>query len=191
MDSVNREFYNTFYDHFDKIPFEEVLTKLFLKYITKPNQILEIGSGTGALALWMTQLGHVVTCIEPAEKAAEIARKRGLKVEICNFQDFHSAQKFDSILAISSLIHIPRAEMESQIKKIAGLLNGFVFLSFIEGEGEGYEDPTGVGKERFFAKFSEAELTKMLSTYFSIIETHRIESKRMHQTFLLFVMHNP
>lgn len=77
LDYINQEFYNAYADCFDKIPFEEILTKLVLKYVTKSNcQILEIGSGAGALALWMTILGHNVTCIEPAEKPADIARKK-------------------------------------------------------------------------------------------------------------------
>ena len=191
LDSINKEFYNAYADSFDKIPFEEVLTKLILRYVSEPNsQILEIGSGAGALAFWMTNLGHNVTCIEPAEKPAEIARKKGLNVRVTKFQDFHAGQKFNCILAISSLIHIPRLEIPLQIKKMSESLEkeGFAFVSFIEGEGEGYEDPTAKGKMRYFSKFSEAELKKILSFHFSIVETHKIDVKKMNQSFLLFVL---
>ena len=158
LDYINQEFYNAYADCFDKIPFEEILTKLVLKYVTQSNcQILEIGSGAGALALWMTSLGHNITCIEPAEKPAEIARKKGLKVHTIKLQDFQVEQKFDYVLAISSLIHIPREEIPLQMRKISELLEkeGLAFVSFIEGVGEGYEDPTNKGKMRYFSKFSE------------------------------------
>lgn len=190
-DLINKEFYNLYADHFDKIPFEDVLTKLVLKYVTKPkSQILEIGSGAAALALWMTHLGHHVLCVEPAEKPAEIAKKKGLQVCISRFQDFQIDRKFEYIFAISSLIHIPKLEIPSQIKKISELIKneGVAFISFIEGINESYEDPTGKGKMRYFSKFSEIEITKMLSHNFSVIEVHKIEVKKMNQIFLLFVL---
>jgi 2-polyprenyl-3-methyl-5-hydroxy-6-metoxy-1,4-benzoquinol methylase len=190
-DSINNEFYNVYGDHFDKIPFENVLPELISKYVTKSNsKILEIGSGAGALALWMTNLGHDVTCIEPAEKPAEKAREKKLRVHNIKFQDFQVDQKFDYILAISSLIHIPRLEIPFQIKKMSESLEkeGIAFVSFIEGREEGYEDPTNKGKMRFFSKFLEGELTEILSQYFSIVEIHKLEVKKMNQSFFLFVL---
>jgi 2-polyprenyl-3-methyl-5-hydroxy-6-metoxy-1,4-benzoquinol methylase len=191
LDYINKEFYNSYADCFDKIPFEEVLTKLILRYLTKSNsQILEIGSGAGALALWMTSLGHNVTCIEPAEKPAEIAREKGLKVHPVKFQDFQINQKFNYVFAISSLIHIPRVEIPLEIRKISKLLEkeGLAFVTFIEGTDEGYEDPTNRGKMRYFSKFSETELKEILEPYFSIIEVHKIEVRKMNQLFLLFIL---
>lgn len=196
LDYINQEFYNANADCFDQIPFEEILTKLVLKHVTKSNcQILEIGSGAGALALWMTDLGHNVTCVEPAEKPAEIARKKGLKVHKTRFQDFSVKQKFDCVFAISSLIHVPRVEISLQMRKISELLEkeGWAFVTFIEGEGEGYEDPTNKGKMRYFSKFSETELKEILMVFFSVIEIHKIEVRKMNQSFYLFVLkpHTP
>jgi len=49
---LNNEFYNEYAESFDKIPFEDVLTRLILNYLpTTGCNILEIGSGAGALAL--------------------------------------------------------------------------------------------------------------------------------------------
>ena len=57
IDEMNNEFYNTYTDSFDKIPFDEILLPLALKYLPKEDcDILEIGSGAGALALWLTSL---------------------------------------------------------------------------------------------------------------------------------------
>lgn len=191
IDLLNNEFYNAYTNSFDKIPFEEALIPLVLKYLPKSScDILEVGSGAGALALWITKLGHHVTCIEPAEKPAEKAREKGLKVCLTRFQDYLVSQKFDVIMAISSLIHIPRAEMPLQIQKMSQLLkpDGIAFVSFIEGNRERYEDPTGKGKNRFFSKFTQDELHALLSPYFSVIEIHKIEVKRMNQLFFLMVL---
>lgn len=191
IDLLNNEFYNEYAESFDKIPFEDTLTSLILNYLPEAGcNILEIGSGAGALALWMTRLGHNVTCVEPAEKLAEKARSKGLSVSITKFQDYSESQKFDGIVAISSLIHIPRSEMPSQIQKISQLLKfeGTAFVSFLEGNCEGYEDPTGKGMKRFFSKFTQEELKTLLSPHFSILEICKIEVKKMNQSFLLMVL---
>lgn len=191
VDLTNNEFYNLHANNFDKIPFEDMLPALVLRYIPKAGcNILEIGSGAGALALWLTDLGHKVTCIEPAEKPAEKAREKGLTVYQTRFQDFRESQKFDGIIAISSLIHIPRSEMLSQIQRMSQLLkrDGVAIVSFIEGGNEGYEDPSGKGLNRFFSKFTQDELNALLSPHFSVIEIHKIEVKRMGQVFFLMVL---
>lgn len=191
IDLTNNEFYNAYADSFDKIPFDGVLIPLILKHLPAFRcAILEIGSGAGALASWLSKLGHNVTCIEPAEKPAKKAIEKGLNVCLMRFQDFSVCQKFDSIIAISSLIHIPRSEMTLQVQKILRLIKpaGIAFVSFIEGDCEGYEDPTGKGKNRFFSKFTQDELNILLSPYFSIIEIHKIEVKKMNQSFFLMVL---
>lgn len=190
LDLVNKEYYNE-YDHlFDRIPFEGVLKELILKFLPESHsQILEIGSAAGALALWLTHLGHSITCVEPAEVPAKKAAERGLKVVVSRLQDFYTDHTFDGILAISSLIHVPKADIPAQIEKLSTLVKkeGFVIATFIEGEGEGYEDFQNHGKKRFFSKFSQEEIEAILSRHFSIIEKQRIPSRRLNQTFLLFV----
>lgn len=187
IDLLNNEFYNAYADSFDKIPFEDVLIPLILKYLPVVSyDVLEIGSGAGALALWLSKHGHNVTCIEPAEKPAKKAIEKGLNVCLMRFQDFSACQKFDSVIAISSLIHIPRSEMTLQVQKISQLIKfgGMAFISFIEGDCEGYEDPTRKGKNRFFSKFTQNELNILLSPYFSIIEIHKIEVKKNESILL-------
>lgn len=188
IDLLNNEFYNGYADSFDKIPFEDTLIPLILKYLPSfPCDILEIGSGAGALALWMSKHGHHVICVEPAEKLAKKAIEKGLNVYEMRLQDFYVGQKFDSVIAISSLIHIPRSEITAQLQKISQLIKpgGVAFISFIEGDGEGYEDPTGKGKNRFFSKFTKDKLSILLLTYFSITEIHKIKVKEMSQNFFL------
>ena len=134
------------------------------------NSFLDIGSGPGALAKWLIKKDFFVTCLEPAKEFAAKATKRGLKVHTTTIQNFSSELQYDNILAISSLIHVPKVELPLQINKISKLLkpNGKFFVLFIEGEGEGLEDPTNRGKLRFFAKWKESEIDKLFfSTSYS------------------------
>ncbi|MDP1608464.1 MAG: class I SAM-dependent methyltransferase [Chlamydiales bacterium] len=188
VDKINSDFYNHSGDSFNSIPFETVLPELFLKYGVG-GQLLEIGSGPGALAVWLRDLQYQVTCLEPAKKSAERAIKQGLDVHTLTIQQFETDLQYDCIVAISSLIHVPKEELPLQIKKIAHLLKprGIFFVSFIEGEDEGFEDPTKLGKLRYFAKWSESDLERLLSPYFDLLESHRIHNKKMNQSFLLRV----
>lgn len=188
IDDINRNFYNTSGDSFDKIPFEPILTDLLLKY-TVGNEILEIGSGAGALASWLTEQGCTVACVEPAQELAEKVKAKGLEVYPITIQNFYSDRRYDAIIAISSLIHVSKADFPIQIQKIAKLLksNGLFFVSLIEGENEGLEDPTGVGKLRYFSKWIESEVDAILSPYFILLENHKIHRKKMNCTFLLRV----
>ena len=161
MDALNNDFYNTCGDEFDKIPFGHILPQLLSKYfLNSKSQILEIGSGAGALAQRLSSLGCEMICLEPAEKPAKSASQKGLKVVPVRFQDYPLEQQFDAVIAISSLIHIPKTELPAQIKRIAGCLKseGLFIASFLMGEGEGIEDPTAKGKQRFFSKQTLEEI---------------------------------
>lgn len=188
IDKANSDFYNQSGNSFNTIPFEPVLPELLLKY-SIGHQLLEIGSGPGALAVWLKDLGYQVTCLEPAKKLAEMAVKKGLDVHPLTIQEFETDLQYDCIVAISSLIHVPKKQLPIQIKKIANLLKprGIFFVSFIEGEDEGFEDPTKSGKSRYFAKWSESDLDHLLSPYFNLLESHKIYNKKMSRTFLLRV----
>lgn len=185
--NINNEFYNNSGDSFDKIPFENILPTLLLKYAVG-HEILEIGSGAGALASWLVQQGFQVSCIEPAEKLAKKAASRGLLVYPITIQEFNSDHQYDNVVAISSLIHLPKADFPTQIQKISSLLKsqGVFFVSLIEGEGEGFEDPTQIDKMRYFSKWNEKELDSLFS-YFGLLEAHKVYNKAMDRTFFLRV----
>ncbi len=185
---TNNEFYNELGVSFDKIPFESILPDLLVKYGVG-QKILEIGSGTGALAFWLAGQGYQVSCIEPAEVLAQKAEERGLSVYSTTLQKFQIESQYDNVVAISSLIHIPKTDLPLQIQKVVSLLKpqGRFFVSFIEGENEGFEDPTKVGKLRFFAKWNEEELDSLLSPYFELLENHKIYVERMDRMFFLRV----
>lgn len=190
IDKINAEFYNNSDVTFDKIPFDPLLPDILKRY-SLGKRVLEIGSGGGALALWLKEnCSCSLLLCEPAEKLAEKARSKGLDVQISSIQNFQSDKKFDSAIAISSLIHVPKDELPAAIHKIHGLLQdkGLFIVSFIEGSGEGFEDPTRAGRNRYFARYTEDELAHVLSPHFYELESHRIFNKKMDRHFLLKVL---
>lgn len=185
---INASYYNSSGSSFDRIPCSAILTKLLKKYDLKGN-VLEIGSGPGNLAVWMEESGCSVTCIEPAEEFAKKSIARGLKVYNVTLQQFEMDGVYDHMIAISSLIHILKKDLPLQIKKIAlGLKpGGTFFVTFIEGDSEALEDPTKMGKLRFFARFKEEEIETLLSPYFELLERHKIYQEKMDRNFFLMV----
>lgn len=188
IDKINSEFYNSQVDSFDKIPFDPILKELLLQY-AKGQNVLEIGSHAGALAEWLKMQGFEVLCVEPAEGPANKAKAKNLNVIRTTIQQFKTDQLFDVCLAISSLIHVPKQELASQIEKIFQFLKpgGLFIVSFIEGDEEGFEDPTTSGRLRFFSRWSLNALEKMLLPHFQILELKTIDNKKMDRTFFLFV----
>jgi 2-polyprenyl-3-methyl-5-hydroxy-6-metoxy-1,4-benzoquinol methylase len=189
IEETNNSFYNASGEYFDKVPFDPILPELLKKYKIK-GDVLEIGSGAGALALWLTtERNCKMTCVEPAQTLAEMAKKKGLDVCSTTIQNFDADKLYDNVVAISSLIHVPKQDLSAQIKKISQLIKpqGMFFVSLIEGEGDGFEDPTNVGRERYFAKWSKSEINNLLSPYFDELESHEINSKKMNTTFFLAV----
>jgi 2-polyprenyl-3-methyl-5-hydroxy-6-metoxy-1,4-benzoquinol methylase len=188
IDTINREYYDASGSYFSPIPFDPILPNLLLKY-GKGSQVLEIGSGPGGLAVWLKDRGYQVTCVEPAKKLAEMAAAKGLNVYPITIQEFKTDLQYDFIVAISSLIHVPKTELPAEIEKIANNLKpgGIFFVSLIEGEDEGFEDPTRKGKLRYFAKWTESDLVQLLSPYFDILESQKIYVAVMDRTFFLSV----
>lgn len=185
--NVNNAFYNASKDSFNKIPFDSILPELLLKYAVG-KEILEIGSASGVLASWLVEKGFQVTCIEPAEVLAKQAEEKGLPVYIKTIQEFETDHYYDNIVAISSLIHVPKSELPAQIKKMFRFLKpqGVLFVSFIEGEEEGLEDPTNIGKLRYFAKYNDKELDNLFSCVV-LLENHKLYNKKMNCNFILRV----
>ncbi len=190
INALNCAFYNDPKNTstFDVIPFKDILIALFNQY-GKGTEILEVGSGPGAFAAWLAEKGHNVTCLEPARELAKLAAAKGLKVHEVTIQAFNTDAKYDSVVAISSLIHVPKQDLAAQIEKIARLLKpqGMFFVSFIEGNSEGLEDPTSKGKDRFFSRWSEAELNSILSPYFKMHAHLEIPNPKMNCMFFLRV----
>jgi SAM-dependent methyltransferase len=78
-----------------------------------PSRLLEVGCGSGELALALAQRGHTLTAIDPDAPEGAIFRKSSL-------EDFADPEPFDAIIANRSLHHI--GDIHSGVTKIRGLL---------------------------------------------------------------------
>ena len=89
----------------------------------KTKSILDVGSGSGNLALKLLNLGYAVDCVIPSEFLAEqVAEKLGerSKIHICGFEKVDDYKKFDLILFSESFQYI---KLEKSLNKIVEMLD--------------------------------------------------------------------
>lgn len=86
----------------DKSEWSDIL--LFIK----GKFILEVGCGTGKLLEFLMKKGYVVMGCDISKYAANIAKKKGLRVDICNAENLPYPDKcFDTVISQHLLEHVP------------------------------------------------------------------------------------
>ena len=186
-------YYDQFADDFEKIPFGDGLTNMFTTHVPQsPNlHVLDIGSGPGNLAEWISGQGHLVTCLDPSKEMVKRCKEKKLQAIVGTLDNLQVDQQFDIVLAISSLIHIPKIIFGDQIHKIVNFLSpsGLFFISMLVGDGEKYEDPLDKGADRHFSYFNKEELeTTFRKEDLTILESKEIGGRQMNKTFALYLL---
>lgn len=91
----------------------------FLKYSHKDAHILDAGCGVGRDTKYFLSKGYQVTAFDASQEMVELATKEtGISVSHSTFQEMDFDQKFDSVWAQASLIHVPYDETEDVYEKI-------------------------------------------------------------------------
>ena len=185
---VNQRCYDLQADNWDRFPFADFLP-LFIQHYHDPrlgNTVLDIGSGTGVLAKWLQDQGFEPFCIDPSDEMVRRCRKKGLTVQQTTIQDFHSNETFGMVMAILSLIHVPKNEFSEQITKIATLLpqKGIFLLALIEGNSEGIQEVSS-GYPRYFSTFAKDDVLNMTKGQSDLLDYRSVGK---NPTYLVFVL---
>jgi 2-polyprenyl-3-methyl-5-hydroxy-6-metoxy-1,4-benzoquinol methylase len=175
IDALNCQCYNAKAHYWDRFPFPEHLPRFFWQHY-KPSlgkKMLDIGSGTGRVAAYFKESGFEVTCLDPSDEMVRLCREKGLTTVQSTLQAFQTEEKFGVVVAILSLIHVPKAEFMAQIEKIQNCLEseGVLILSMLKGSSEQLEEQKG-GFPRFFARYTAEEVRGKLASQFTEIAYH-------------------
>ena len=143
-------------------------------------KIIDLGSGPGSEAIQLKQLGLNPICVDNAAGMVIECRKRGLEAHL---MDFSSLNFCDSSFAGAwmsfSLLHVPKRDASAVIQQVHRVLqpNGIFYVSLFEGVGEGLR-PANVdrfGCERYFAYYQQSEMERLLSGWFKICNSSRLD----------------
>ena len=131
----------------------------FLQYLEPGAWILEFGCGSGRDTKYFRNRGFQVEAVDGSAEFVRIASEyTGINVRRMLFQDLDEVECYDGIWACSSILHLPCAELEVVLGKMARALRrrGIVYTSFKYGTEEG--ERSG----RYFTNMTEAKMAGLL-----------------------------
>lgn len=111
----------------------------FANLLSPGARVLDAGCGSGRDARVFRDMGFQVTAFDASPRLAALAREHtGLPVKVSTFQEVAWREAFDGIWASASLLHVPRAELPSIMRRLRGALTpgGVWYMSFKYGAGE-------------------------------------------------------
>lgn len=142
--------------------------------------ILDLGCGIGSFTKYVADKGYDVDGVDFSKNMIEIAKN---KVTNANFfemdiSDLKLTKKYDGIIAINSIIHIEKKEIQKILSSIKNLMNdnGTFFIIIQEGIGEKYiVDPLDEDVSEFVSFYTTDEIEKKIEeTGFEIIYREKI-----------------
>ena len=161
MDQTLR-FYDTYTDDFVERTMASDMAGpqgRFLAYIRPGGRILDLGCGAGRDSKAFQDSGSQVEAVDGSAEFVRIASEyTGINVRRMLFQDLDEVERYDGIWACSSILHLPCAELEEVLGKMARALRrrGIVYTSFKYGTEEGGRSG------RYFTNMTEAKMAGLL-----------------------------
>lgn len=109
-----------------------------LSLVPRAGKILEIGSGAGRNATYITDKGYDLECTEAVPEFIEIMKREGLSVHHLNILTDPIDGRYDMVFANGVLVHFTPEQSKQVFAKVHGALNpqGVFAFSVKMGDGE-------------------------------------------------------
>ncbi len=138
----------------------ESIYREFLPLVPAGGSILDLGCGSGRDTLHFARRRyHVVPLDATREFVEHTFRLTGIRSIHATFADMElEPASFDAVWACASLLHVPSAELEGVIRRLAAALKpgGILYLSFKYGSFE------GMRHGRYFTDMDEQTLAAVM-----------------------------
>lgn len=135
--------------------------------------LLELGAGTGVHGRWFADHDLAVTATDLSPVMVEHCRAKGLTALQMDMQSLAFATPFDAVFAMNCLLHVPNAQLDMVLGRIAAALRpgGLGFLGQWSGPieegpwaGDNYEP------KRFFSFRTDEGLQRAFAPHFTIVD---------------------
>jgi Methylase involved in ubiquinone/menaquinone biosynthesis len=159
------------------------------------NTILEIGAGTGRDGHYFQENQFEVVCVDLSSEMVRLCKEKGLDARQMDVREltFDDGQ-FDSVYAMNSLLHVPKAEIGDVLANIHRVLKpgGLFFYGVYGGESsEGIWDKDAYEPKRFFAMYTDEELQALVQPLFGIEEFYTVPMGEGEPHFQALLLRKP
>ncbi len=158
-------YYNARADHFFQATAHLDMSALYERFEKRLPQnavVLDAGCGSGRDTLHFASKGFKVSAMDASSEMVRLARAlTGLEVIESSFMEINEDQKYDGIWACASLLHVPRAQIDTVINKLSTALkaDGVLYTSFKYGLSEEFRHG------RLFNDYDQESFEKMLTNH--------------------------
>ncbi len=123
-------------------------SKLIMDHIPeKTNSILDVGGGSGNLALKLLDKGYSVDCVIPSEYLAEQAKEKlgnESKIHICGFEQMPTTKTYDLIIFSESFQYVKMDESFRKVEDMISSVGHLLICDFFRRDVPG-KSPMGGG----------------------------------------------
>jgi len=164
-ESLTIDYYNINADDYFYTSVEADMSQLyqqFLEFVPHGGAILDAGCGSGRDTKYFLSLGYQVVAIDASKEMVKLSTEYTKhQTFLINFHDLNFRSDFDGIWAISSLIHIPKRDINDIIRRLTNALKvgGIWCVSFKEGLGERIENG------RFFNDYTQETFSSLMKSH--------------------------
>ena len=162
------------------LDFELMMFEKVIELLPEDANILSIGCGSGYHDKYFSESGFNLTGIDFSKRLIGKAKKNNPKARyiISDMEDYEITEKYDLIMALFSIINIPRKRHGAMFKKIhEGLKDYGLFLVTIRPEDVGdYQlKENWCGKDMYFSYYDYETYIQMLTEIgFDLVESHKM-----------------
>lgn len=152
-------------------PYKEKVLHFQKKYCKGVRTILDLGCGPGNVArlLYEKNNHYVITGIDLSAEMVELAKQSvpNGKFQVCDLREIDFADSYDAIIASFAIVHLTDRETQTFIEKVSHLINpdGYLYLSFMEGEGSGYETTSFSPHDIYFNYYRKEKILGLLALH--------------------------
>ena len=132
------------------VDFEQTQCR-FTDKLKQGASILDFGCGSGRDTKYFLSKGFKVDATDGSEELCKKASEyTGIEVKHMLFQELDEVEKYNGIWACSSILHLPKVELEPVLRKMLAATkeNGVIYTSFKYGDFE------GIRNGRYFTDFT-------------------------------------
>lgn len=155
--------------------------------------VLDLGAGSGNYANYISHRGFNVKCIDISSAMIELCKDKGLDAEVMDFYNLDFEEQFDGIWSMNTLLHVPKMSIRYVLKGVKKVLKprGIFYLGIYGGSStEGIYEDDFYEPKRYFSRYDDEELIKILECHFEIVGFEHITLDDDNYWFQSVIMRN-